>query len=319
MKVRTILSAVLLCGLTVSAHAQDAGTSAGLLLRLGSGGRGPAMGDAMTASATGVAALHYNPAGAAFSNHAEVGAMYQSLVLDVNQGELAFIHPINRSSSWGVSARYLDYGRTQRVTLADIINNNVSSGTFGGQDIAVSATYGRQLGEEFSLGVTGKIINQEIDNSSGSAVAADVGGMWRPTGWRIPVRIGVTAANLGTKLKLDRVGENLPALIRGGIAVDLFQNRLTVAADVEKVRDQNATAQIGGEFRLLDMLALRIGYDGRVDSDNGLTAGIGVNVSDLTIDYAYLPYGQLGNNHRVGLLYRWGPSYSTLQNPPTWK
>lgn len=308
---RMMCAGMVLFGLAGGAGAaqNDAGTSAGLLLRLGSGARGPAMGDAISASATGVAALHYNPAGVGFTNRAEAGAMFQNLVLDVNQGELGFTHPINSVSGWGVNARYLDYGRTQRVTLADIVNNNVSSTTFGGQDIAIGATYSRQFTEVFSAGVTGKIIHQEIDNSSATAVAADFGAMFRSAYWPIPVRIGIVAANLGSKLQLDRVGENLPALIRGGVAVDLFNQRLTLEADVEKVRDQAVTAQIGGEFRLLDQLALRVGYDGRIDSDNGLTAGFGVKVSDLTVDYAYVPYGQLGNNHRIGLMYQWGPKY----------
>jgi len=160
-----------------------------------------------------------------------------------------------------------------------------------------------------SFGLTGKIINQEIDNSSATAIAADFGAMFRSSGWPIPVRIGIVGANLGTKLELDRVSENLPALVRAGLAVDLWNERLTVAADVEKVRDQAVTAQVGGELRLIEQLSLRVGYDGRIDSDNGMTAGFGVKVSDLTIDYAYVPYGRLGNNHRVGLMYQWGPRY----------
>jgi OOP family OmpA-OmpF porin len=36
----------------------------------------------------------------------------------------------------------------------------------------------------------------------------------------------------------------------------------------------------------------------------GLTAGVGVSFSSLVLDYAYLPYGDLGNLHQVSLTFR---------------
>lgn len=47
-----------------------------------------------------------------------------------------------------------------------------------------------------------------------------------------------------------------------------------------------------------------------LDSNNGLqglqsfTAGAGIRISDLELDYAYLPYGDLGTSHRVSLSYQ---------------
>ncbi|RMH58975.1 MAG: hypothetical protein D6679_03255 [Candidatus Hydrogenedentota bacterium] len=285
--------------------AGDAGSSAGLVLRLGSGAHGPAMGDAYTADATGIASLHYNPAGLGFTARGEAGATYQRLVLDIAQGDLGFAHPINSVSAWGISFNYIDYGKTQRVTLKDIINNNNPSVTFTGRDLVFGASYGRQVNSTLSLGVTAKILNSEIDNVTATAFAADVGLSYRPE--NLPFRLGISGQNLGTTLKFERVSEDLPALVRGGIAFDF--NRVTVAAEVEKVRKQNVTFNGGVEFRVVDMLALRGGFDGRVDSDNGWTAGLGLNIGDLAVDYAYIPFGNLGNNHRVALTYQFGPSY----------
>jgi len=285
----------------------DAGTTSGALLRLGVGARIPAMGDAGTANSLGVSAMHYNPAALGLTHRGEVEAMYQNLVLDISQGQLGLVHPINSQSSWGIALNYLDYGKSRRVVLTDIINDNVSSTTFSGQDILFSGSYGRMITQSLSAGITAKILNSEIDNTSATAFAVDLGLQLQPSDW--PVRFGVVGQNLGTKMTFDKTGEQLPALVRGGIAVDLFNNRLTVSAEAEKVRDQNVCALVGGELRLMEILALRVGYDGRIDADNGLTAGLGVKISDISVDYAYVPYGNFGNSHRLALTYKFGPKY----------
>lgn len=308
---RTVLAAVMVAGVAMSASAasnsNDAGATSGSVLRLGSGAAQPAMGDAGVANTWGVAAMHYNPAGLGFTNRAEVQAMYQNLVLDIGHGEIAVTHPINNVSSWGLGLTYLDYGKTQRVTLADVINNQTPSTSFGGQDFVFKGAYGRQFNEYFGFGITGKVLNQQIDNVSATSVMADLGLVIRPS--NLPIRVGVTGANLGSKVKFNNTSEDLPLLVRGGAAVDLFDNRLTITAEAEKVRDQDVTAQVGAEARIMEMVALRIGWDGRVDADDGLTGGIGVKVNDLCIDYAFVPYGNLGNNHRISLNYKFGPNY----------
>ncbi len=292
---------------TVSAGADDAGSTSGAMLRLGSGAVGPAMGDAYTAGARGVASLYYNPGGLGFTDRAEVEAMYQRLVLDIGQGQIGFVHPVNSQMTWGIGLSYLDYGRTQRVTLSDVINSNIPSTSFSGTDLLLTGALGRQFHDNFSVGVAAKVFHQEIDNLSATAVAADIGLSARFD--NLPIRIGVAGRNLGTKLKFERTSEELPALVRGGVALDLFNNRFTLNADLEKVRNQDMSFGVGAEVRVIEILALRVGYDDRNDAGEGLTAGLGIRVSDLSFDYAYVPYGDLGQNHRASLTYRFGPTY----------
>lgn len=299
--------ALVLLATTFVAAGPDAGANAGAILRMGSGARIPAMGDAGVANAWGVAALHYNPAGLGVTERAEIGAMYQSLVLDIGQGEMRFAHPINHRSAWGVSLNYLDYGRTTRVTLADIFQDVQPSAKFSGHDLVLGASYGIRVTDQISIGITGKMISGEIDNVTATAFAADFGLQASIPGW--PVRLGVTAQNIGSSMKYDFENENLPLMVRGGIALDLFEKRVTLVTDVEKVNYQDVTAAVGVEVRLMEMMALRAGYDGRIDAGSSLTAGLGIRVADVTIDYAYVPFGRLGNSHRLGLTYQFGPRY----------
>lgn len=315
MKKMKTLAIVCLAALVATAGSVDAaaakgGTTAGSVLRLGNGARNPAMGNTGSAGAEGVSALHYNPAGLGYTSRATVGMTYQNLVLDIQQGDLGFTHPINSVSSWGVGFTYLDYGKTQRVTVQDFVNGIASGATFSGRDIVLGASYGRAMTESIALGITAKFINLGIDNSTASAFAADLAAQFRPRDLPVPIRAGLYVKNLGTAVKFEQVSEDLPLLFGGGLEVDLFNDHLTLSGDVEKVRDLDVSGGIGAEFRFMDdMFALRAGYDARIDADDGLTAGFGVKLSDLTMDYAYIPFGKFGNNHRVSMNYNFGPDY----------
>ena len=264
--------------------------------------------------ALGVAAMHYNPAGLAYTHRSEVQATYQSLVQGISHGEIGYSKPFTDISGWGVGMTYLDYGKIPRVTLSDLINNATPSGSFSGADWILKGAYGRQYNEFMSFGVTAKLLHQELANIAATSFMVDLGMVMRPS--TLPIRLALTGANIGTNVNFDvpgatanSVSEQLPALFRIGAAVDLLGDRLTFTGDVEKVRDQDLTLQLGAEARVMDMIALRIGWDGRIDADEGLTGGIGVKVNDLALDYAFIPYGSLGNNHRVSLNYKFGPNY----------
>ena len=51
------------------------------------------------------------------------------------------------------------------------------------------------------------------------------------------------------------------------------------------------------------MLSIRAGWDGAAVIDNGLTVGGGVKLKGMNIDYSFVPFGDVGNNHRVGMKY----------------
>jgi hypothetical protein len=277
----------------------NAGASAGVSLRFSPSARAAAMGDAFTAVADGVAATHYNPAGLGWTRQREVAFSYQDIVLDVGQGSLGAALPLGSQSAWGVLAQYVDYGATQRTVVSGAAGAN--SGTFTGQDIAVGLSYGSRLGS-WGYGATAKVFSSEIDNATASAFAVDLGLRWQADA--SPVSLGVSLRNLGTEVKYDQEAEHLPIEFRVGGAWWAFEKRLLVTAEVVKVAEENWSGHAGVEWTLADMFALRAGYDGSVEIDNGLTVGAGFRSSGLEVDYAWIPFGDVGNNHRIGVGYR---------------
>ncbi len=79
-----------------------------------------------------------------------------------------------------------------------------------------------------------------------------------------------------------------------------------LALDLNQPRHGDLTIHIGAEYVALKMAALRIGYNGRNEADSGITAGGGIRINNLFVDYTFVPFGDLGNSHRMSLSYKWG-------------
>lgn len=298
---RFLILSFCICNFVVNAHAaQDGGgANAGITLRFSPSAYAAAMGDAFTAPARGVAAAYYNPAGLGWTREREISLMYQDVVLDVGQGSLGFASPLGERSAWAVLAQYVDFGTTQRTVVSG--TSGAASGTFTGQDIAVGLSYGARM-SSWGYGATAKVYSSSIDNATATAFAVDMGLRWQSEDG--PLSFGATVRNLGTGLKYDGATERLPTTFRLGAGWQAIRKYLLITADLEKVADENWSAHAGAELTLAEMFSLRAGYDGSIELDNGFTAGAGFKTGGFELDYAFIPFGVTGNNHRVGLGYK---------------
>ncbi|MBI1923167.1 hypothetical protein HYR99_02840, partial [Candidatus Poribacteria bacterium] len=79
------------------------------------------------------------------------------------------------------------------------------------------------------------------------------------------------------------------------------QNRLILAWDFNFQSDRPASLHTGVEYLFSNGLAFRFGYRGGSDFDflSRLSGGIGYATDTYQIDYAFVPYGDLGGTHRV--------------------
>ena len=66
-------------------------------------------------------------------------------------------------------------------------------------------------------------------------------------------------------------------------------------------RGVNTRATAMGEA----FVALRLGYKSNQEAGSGVTAGMGVKVGRLHLDYAHVDYGYFGITHRVSLGWKW--------------
>lgn len=295
------------------AAASSGGTTGAPFLLLGTGSRTAALGQANAAWADDVYGMAYNPAGIATVGRQEVGFAYNALIMDLEYNYIGYVLPFRRGGTLGLSFQYVDLGSVER---REVLAGGGPSGVLGratAHDIAFSATYARTMTDFLDLGATVKVINETLDNSSASAVALDIGAKWRPP---VPgLTFGVSLSNLGTRLKFVRANEDLPLTLRTGVGYRAPGGRWGVTGDVYYTREHDLEAGFGGEWWAWpEHVVLRAGVNTTTDEGSGLSLGAGFRWQDVTLDYAWVPFGELGDQNTVALAYQFGP---VLRQPPT--
>jgi hypothetical protein len=165
--------------------------------------------------------------------------------------------------------------------------------------------------EYVSAGVNFKFFQEKIADWAARGYGADIGVVYSMPLPRICA--GAVVQNLGPNVTFLSNEEELPLTYRlgGSYRFPSITNLLvgiTVAAEIVRPKHEETYAAFGAEISLRDMFSLRAGFTGEKDrASSGLTVGGGVNVLDrVTIDYAWTPYGDLGNFHRISLFYSLG-------------
>lgn len=290
-----------------SAQGAGVGTTAANFLSIGLGARPAAMGFAFAAVSDDLNAIQYNPAGLGLMKGHNVAFTYLSYIQDVNYGWMAYSLPLELASpgTLGISFGYLTLGGIEKRGLTD---TETPSTTFGASDLLAAVTYSTGDMDGLALGATVKLVSESIDTVRATGFALDLGAFLTLKDIDPALTASVALQNLGTGLKFVNITDPFPTNLKAGLAYKLLDRTLLLAGDADyNVNDQNLSFRVGMEYWLQGMIAPRIGY-GLAPADagslGGLGAGLGLRISDLELDYAYLPQGDLGNTHRVTLGYK---------------
>jgi len=287
-------------------------------------GAGPAaLGSAYSAAATDAYAPVYNPAGLAFVNHPEIAGQHLSYLESINYEFGSVVIPLgrgsrnegrdslmSRGSSLGASIQYLGSGDI----AATGPNNGESLGNFSVHYAAYSLAYGQKVTDKLALGMTGKLIDAKIADTSAKAYAGDAGAMYQANE---NVTFSATANNLGSKLTFTNQGDSLPTAYHLGAA---FHLQHSLKSTVEGVYDKTGllSGRAGFEWSPMDMISLRTGYKTETTKGlsplAGLTAGMGLHVFGQEFAYAWLPYGDLGDTQYFSLLIKFGAQEEERKN-----
>jgi len=278
-------------------------------LNLGFGARALGMGEAFTAVADDISCAYYNPAGLAYGGGGrQLSLAYALHLQDTSVSQAAYM-----ARPYAASLTYFSAGDLEGRN--DLGN---PTGDFTAGDYAFSLSRGFGLGP-LAAGVSAKVISQKIASSGATSLAADLGLLYRFEG--TPYSLGASLLNFGTKVKFEDESFPLPLTFKAGAAA-AFSNRLLLALDVGVPNYGAADARLGAEYRGIQGLALRAGYrtsppaqsdallgkgfggTSGVSAMYGLFVGLGFEYSGFDLDYALLPYGDLGSAHRFSLDYK---------------
>ena len=158
----------------------------------------------------------------------------------------------------------------------------------------------------FAAGLAIKYFNEKLDESSADGVGFDIGALYTIAKARLS--LGMVAQNVGPAITFESLEEPLPMTFRGGAShvaeIHKGDATVTVAFDVVKPRYEKLYVSAGCELMLAKTVGVRVGYNGReYRPGSGLTLGCGAAVKNISVDYAWTAYGDLGSMHRIALYY----------------
>lgn len=319
----------ILCSLFSAAYAAkihpSAGTTSAAFLKISAGARAVSMAGAFAGVCGDPYAVYWNPAGLAclkksanigFSHNEHFQGMKREFLVYTVDGEyFDFIKGKALSRGvWGFGLNYFytpeDMERRSGLNESDPLNPiSPVEGEFGAYDAALSASYGFEYGNGWKLGATLKFIRQVIDNESGRSAALDLGALKPVKLFGEDFMSGFAVQNIGPGIKFISERYDLPLVFRAGLSRRI--ERSLIAFGVEKSIDNYPFLKLGIEQRLSEKLFLRGGYKYRIHGNelgaaSGLAAGFGFGMGGFNFDYAFAPYGDLGNSHRFSLSFHFG-------------
>lgn len=288
---------VLLSGFTDVLFCTGLGTTGAQFLKIGMGARPLAMAGAFIAVADDINSIYYCPASLSRIEKKEISATYLKYFDDVNAGFIGFSGNIDKKHYFGLGLTYL-----QAIDINKRDINEVDLGDFGSKDTALFINYARKdILQNFAIGSGLKLINQSIDDEIAFTVALDLSAYY-PANDRLSFAINIQNISYGVKFIDDT--DPLPLDFKIGVAYEATKE-LKVACDIDEyIIDKKLYASIGAEYWIKDILSLRSGYKFGYNTESlGNTAGLGVGAGfrlwNLILDYAFVPFGDLGDTHRI--------------------
>lgn len=312
------LPALLLCPPAARAaefSADASGSATAQFLKLASGARGAGLGEAYAALADDAFAMDWNPAGLSSIKNKSMVFMHSPYLAGTYLDYFAYAENAGDVGSWGFAAKYMSFGEISRTDSSGMETGKLApydlSGSVGFS--AYISGFNKDPEDRFILGATGKFVRSKIQETD-STISADLG-LLTPLMFDGAFRVGLAAQNIMGSLRFDTEEAPLPLVLRFGTVTRLSSHFL-LTADLVGPRDHLPYLAAGAEARIApsaDMdVFLRGGFNTHAAADlsgtRNIALGAGLRYGAYTLDYAFSPFGDLGNVHRVSIAIAFEPS-----------
>ena len=198
---------------------------------------------AFSAVADDINAISWNPAGLSLIQNQEATMTYAPLYAGINQSYLAYAYPFGKWGSVGLDFSYLNYGN---MDWRDDSGRDL--GDFSRKDYSIYASYGINLMDSLSLGLSLGTTSLKITSSDESAtgIGIDMGALYN-IGSR--ASLGLSLENIGGVSASDK--DIARQKIKLGAACSLINNPnngLIIALDIEEQQKKLDTIYSGVEW-----------------------------------------------------------------------
>ncbi len=280
-------------------------------LRYNMSARAAGLAGATNALTDDISTLFLNPAVLPVLDGPQATATFLKHTLDINSGLAAYTDHIEGFGSVAASVIYTSYGSFERAD-----RQGVRTGTFNSQDMAIGVSYANEIDSLITYGVTAKFIYSGIDDLVSTALALDAGLLVRIPQTR--TNLALSILNVGAQLSTyDGTRDRMPVDVRLGVnhrlkGLPLLVNvsLIHLADEVPSFLDRFLNFSVGGELYVGKAVRLRVGYDNSTRNTSavnvasqltGLSAGLGLVVKSITVDYAMSTFGSAALLHRFSL------------------
>lgn len=305
-------------------------------MELGVGPRALGMGSAYVAQSGDVPGVHWNPAGLAFLPSLQASSMYATVFNQLEkQSYVGAAIPVFGGASVAVSWTRVSvedipkYAFDDELTALDRVFRGATrltsapEGYFNNNNDALIVTFAKyvqwkmdlgwqyfEVPVDFGFGLNLKLLNQTIDDKSGSGMGMDAGMITRLGLNEIfsdsnygDLAFGLSVQDFtSTRITWDTDSKHKDRIaynIKYGFSylqpLQFASSALTVAVDFNT--RYTGSAHAGAEFLYHSLFAVRAGMN-----SGYFTAGAGLYLWKFHLDYAYQGHA-LGNSHRVALTF----------------
>jgi hypothetical protein len=331
-----VLLLTLAAGLANAGSGNRTGTNGAAELLIPVGTRFIGMGGTGIATARGVEALFWNPAGAArMNNSVSVYVSHMNYIADIGVDYGAVSANVEGFGVLSLNLKSLSIGSIPVTTTQ---NPDGTGQTFSPQFFTLGFTYSRMLSDRVAVGLTTNLISERMGEVSATGVGFNVGVTYDNLGSIDGLSIGIAVKNVGTQMtfggsglltqatvsgqnrppgyyQIQSASFELPSSIEFGAGYRRSfggDNSVLISGTFQSQNFTEDQYLVGAEYAYQDLFFVRGGYDFAQNESAtnqyifGPTFGAGVHSAvgsiDLSFDYAFRAVDVFSNTHVFSLM-----------------
>jgi LysM repeat protein len=304
LRIRIAVCATIFVACSAHAAIDNAGTTAGNFLSVGTGAGILSMGGATLGAGQDLNAAAWNPAALGRLAGSQFALSHASLATESTQEWLAAGGRVGAARTrWGASALYQGDGSFDGRDAF-----GASTGSFNVSSMAFGVQLAQPLGEAFTAGLGAHWLSDNLGDASGHGLGFDAGVQATAGAFGL----GAAVRNVGGSMQYDGGRFDLPAVYGVGASWSHPASGVRLALDANFPHAYYNDVRVGGEWRWQDRVALRAGYRLELGAAageplGGPSFGLGAGADGVWMDYAFLATGaQEQGQHRLGMTFRPG-------------
>ncbi len=175
----------------------------------------------------------YNPSVISPGMHNKLTATYVDYFSDINLATVQYSRTFEKAGSFLATVEYHNYGKFYQASESGVLGDRFSC-----NDFVITAGWGRQLGNQWSIGANFKFMGLQYETYHAGAIAVDVAGSFHTeNGWVV----SLTARNIGMQLynNFDTRFSPVPFKLELGFSKKLSHLPLTIIVVYDDIQKWN--------------------------------------------------------------------------------